>query len=270
MDSLKQLEETRRSNLDIIKQAEGNCQSNAGKSAIDNIKRIEEKYYDHRKSEIHRDLFKLAEKEYLNFPGPNKPEKPEKKLVYTREPDKHFFFEGREHQFKSISGERTCNNCGLVSGPISLVSEYGCWKRAIKKYQNKAIVKNPDTTTVKNPDTTIAKNPDTAVVKNLNTRIQSKTDISFKYESFCVRRNIPNSVLSVRDRSRIVENIRKIDDAEKPRKKTLPNLNILTYQICKRLNIAMDEKLLNKFPESEVPHDRCRKIFQTLGWKYIE
>ena len=67
----------------------------------------------------------------------------------------------------------------------------------------------------------------------------------------------------------IVDDIYKVRDAEKPKGKRLPNLDILTYQICRRLDIKVDERLLN-IPASGPPHDRCKKIFRTLGWEYID
>jgi hypothetical protein len=123
--------------------------------------------------------------------------------------------------------------------------EYGC--------QSKTSTRNPSKTTAKN-----------TVVKDLN-----MSDIDFRYEGFCKRMGITCSMLLVKDRNRIMEDIKKVYDPEEPKMKSLPNLNILTYQACKRLNITMDEKLLN-IPVSRAPHDRCRKVFQTLGWEYIE
>ena len=97
----------------------------------------------------------------------------------------------------------------------------------------------------------------------------SMSDIDFRYEGFCKRMKITYFMLSVKDRSRIVEDIKKLHDAKEPKMRTLPNLNILTYQICKRLNITVNEKLLN-IPVSKTPHNRCKKVFQTLGWEYVE
>jgi hypothetical protein len=303
------------------------------------------------KSEIHMNLFRQAEKEYLDSLGS---EEPEEKLMYTGVPDEHFCFEGRKHQFIDINGERTCGECGLVSGPTHYVSEYGCWDRTrmngpdkttvgfkfdsfcqrkgitpsylfgVKTYEvfgdirkicdaeepkrkrlpnlniltyqvcrrlnikmDEKLLKIPKSrashdrckeifqtlgweyieygcqnkATVKNPDTTTAKK---TVVKDLN-----MSDIDFRHEGFCKRMGITYSMLSVKDKSRIMEDIKKVHDAEEPKMKSLPNLSILTYQICKRLGIAIDKKLL-KIPVSEVPHDRCKKIFRTLGWEYVE
>jgi hypothetical protein len=89
------------------------------------------------------------------------------------------------------------------------------------------------------------------------------------YENFCYKRNITDFVLSGKEKNEIVKNIKKVYDAEEPQKRRLPNLNILTYQICNRLDIEIDETLL-KIPKSRVFHNRCKKIFQALGWEYIE
>jgi hypothetical protein len=66
-----------------------------------------------------------------------------------------------------------------------------------------------------------------------------------------------------------MEIIEKVCNAEKPRGKRLPNLNILTYQVCKRLGVEIDESLL-KMPKGKMSHERCKKIFHTLGWEHIE
>jgi hypothetical protein len=71
------------------------------------------------------------------------------------------------------------------------------------------------------------------------------------------------------EKNESVRNIEKVYNAEEPKKRRLPNLNILTYQICKRLDIEIDATLL-KIPKSRVSHNRCKKIFQVLGWEYIE
>ena len=75
--------------------------------------------------------------------------------------------------------------------------------------------------------------------------------------------------LPVVERRLIEGDIQEVRDAEKPERKTLPNLSILTYQICKRLDIEIDKKYL-KIPVSRASHDRCKKVFQTLGWEYVE
>jgi hypothetical protein len=100
-------------------------------------------------------------------------------------------------------------------------------------------------------------------------RGQDKSSISYRYENFCCRRNISHFVLSGEERHEIIKNIKKVYNAEEPKKRMLPNLNILTYQICKRLGIEIDETLL-KISKSRVSHNRCKKIFQALSWEYIE
>ena len=147
-------------------------------------------------------------------------------------PNKHFCSEGRKHQFVPINWEWTCRECGLIIGKVhDPCYDYDCWNSVIVRRQ--------------------------------------KLSISDRFESFCTRRKITHYDLSAHERCLIEENIQKVCKAEEPKMKSLPNLNILTYQICKRLNIKMDEKLL-KIPESKVPHDRCRKVFRTLGWEYTE
>ena len=93
-----------------------------------------------------------------------------------------------------------------------------------------------------------------------------RSSVSFKFDSFCQRKNITAYYLLGGRTRKILENIRKICDAEKPRGKRLPNLNILTYQVCRRLDVEIDESLL-KIPKGKIPHDQCKKIFQTLGWE---
>ena len=131
-----------------------------------------------------------------------------------------------------MDGEITYNKCGLVSGPTHYVSEYGCWDRAR--------MNGPDRTTV-----------------------------NFKFNSFCQRKGItPDYLFRAKTYEALVD-IDEICDAEEPKGKRLPNLNILTYQVCRRHDVEIDESLL-KIPKGKIPHDRCRKIFQTLGWDYIE
>jgi hypothetical protein len=125
----------------------------------------------------------------------------------------------------------TCDSCGLETNPV-FVSKYNCWDTAIP-------------------------------------RDQDKSSISHRYKNFCRRRNITDFVLSGGDKFKIAECIREVYNAEEPKGSRLPNLNILTYQICKRLNIEIDEFLL-KIPKGRIPHDLCKKIFQTLGWEYFE
>jgi hypothetical protein len=80
--------------------------------------------------------------------------------------------------------------------------------------------------------------------------------ISDKFKLFCTRREITYFDLSEEKRRLIEEDIQKVRDAEKPERKMLPNLSILTYQICKRLDIEIDKKFL-KIPVSKASHDRC-------------
>jgi hypothetical protein len=96
-----------------------------------------------------------------------------------------------------------------------------------------------------------------------------KSSVSFKFDSFCQRKNITAYALLGGRVREVVEIIEKVCDAEKPRGNRLTNLNILTYQVCRRLGVEIDESLL-KIPKGKIPHDRCKKIFQTLGWEYVE
>jgi hypothetical protein len=146
--------------------------------------------------------------------------------------NKRLCFDGLEHRFIDISGECTCAGCGLVSGPTFPVSEYVCWDR----------------TGVDGPD---------------------KSSVSFKFDSFCQKKNITAYVLLGGRVYEVVENIKRICDAEESRGKRLPNLHILTYQVCRRLIVEIDESLL-KIPKGKIPHDRCKRIFKTLGWGYVE
>jgi hypothetical protein len=82
--------------------------------------------WEPRKKSKSMELFKKAEKEYLDSLGPKEPEP-------VKFPKKHFCSEGRKHQFIDTNGERTCHHCGLVSGPTHYVSDYGCRDRAIMK-----------------------------------------------------------------------------------------------------------------------------------------
>ena len=146
--------------------------------------------------------------------------------------DQQLCFEGHKHQFINLSGVMTCDLCGLETTYPVFVSDYNCWDTAIP-------------------------------------RGQDKSSISHRYGNFCRRRNITDFVLSGKEKYEIVKNIKKVYDAEELKGSRLPNLNILTYQICKRLDIEIDETLL-KIPKSRASHNRCKKIFQTLGWEYIE
>ena len=120
----------------------------------------------------------------------------------------------------------------MVSGPTPYVSDYGCWDRA----------------GVNSPD---------------------RSSISFKFDIFCKRKNITAYGLFGGRTREVLKIIEKVCDAEKPRGKMHPNLNILTYQVCRRLGVEIDESLL-KIPKGKIHHDRCKKIFQTLGWEYVE
>ena len=140
--------------------------------------------------------------------------------------DQKLCFGGLKHQFIGIDWEWTCNECGLVSGPTPHVSEYGCWDRA----------------GVEGPD---------------------KSSVSFKFVSFCQRKNITAYALLGGRVYEVVKSIRRICEAEEPRGKRLPNLNILTFQVCRRLNIKIDESLL-RIPKGKIPHDRCKRIFETF------
>ena len=176
------------------------------------------------------DLFEIAYKEYLGSISQEKPDSPQHPSEEV--PNKKLCFGGVRHRFISIGGERTCNECGLVSGPSPHVSGYGCWDRA----------------GMNGPD---------------------KSSVSFRFDSFCQKKNITACGLLGGRTCEVLEIIGKVCEAEKPRGKRLPNLNILTYQVCRRLNVEIDESLL-KILKGKIPHDRCKKIFQTLGWEYVE
>jgi hypothetical protein len=67
----------------------------------------------------------------------------------------------------------------------------------------------------------------------------------------------------------VLNKIVNICDKEEPKGKRLPNLNIISYQVCKRFGVEADWSLL-KIPKGKTPHNRCRKIFETLSWDYVE
>ena len=113
--------------------------------------------------------------------------------------DQQLCFKGRKHQFVNLSGVMTCDSCGLETNSV-LVPGYNCWDTAIP-------------------------------------RDQDKSSISHRYKNFCRRRNITDFVLSG-DKFKIAECIREVYNAEEPKGSRLPNLNILTYQMCKRLNMT--------------------------------
>jgi hypothetical protein len=116
------------------------------------------------------------------------------------------------------------------AGPTHYVSDYGCWDRAIMKRPYKEA-------------TTYSK-------------VVGFIDVSL-YDLFGERS------------FEVINEIVLICDAEKPKGKRLPNLNILSYQVCKWLGVEIDKTLL-KIPKGKIPHDRCRKLFQKLGLEYVE
>ena len=147
--------------------------------------------------------------------------------------DQQLCFKGRKHQFVNLSGVMICHSCGLENYRL-FVPEYNYWDAAIPRGQNKSC-------------------------------------ISHRYGNFCRRKNITDFVLSGKEKYEIVKNIKKVYDAEEPKGSRLPNINVLTYQICERLDIELeiDETLL-KIPKRKASHNLCKKIFQALGWEYIE
>jgi hypothetical protein len=121
------------------------------------------------------ELFRISEKEYLDSIGPQEPDS----FQHTDEevPNRKLCFGGLKHQFIGIDGEWTCNECGLVSGPTFPVSEYGCWDRA----------------GMHGPD---------------------KSSVSFKIDSFCNRKNITAYALLGGRVYEVVENIKRICEAD--------------------------------------------------------
>ena len=146
-------------------------------------------------------------------------------------PNKHFCSEGRKHQLIDIDGERTCRECGLVVGRTRYVPEYGCWDRAIMK-------RKPAT-------------------------------IDSKVYSFVKRKGVSGYELFGKGSSEIINKIVVVCEAEESKGKRLPNLNIIIYQVCKRLGVEVNMSLL-KIPKEKAPHNRCKKIFRALGWDYVE
>ena len=132
-----------------------------------------------------------------------------------------------------MDGERTCNECGLVSGPTHYVSEYGCWDRTIIK------------------------------------RSYKEATTYSKVIGFIIRKGVTSYDLFGSRAFEVIEKIVTTCDAERPKGKRLPNLNILSYQVCTFLGVEVNEPLL-KIPNGKVPHDRCRKLFQNLGLEYVE
>ena len=146
-------------------------------------------------------------------------------------PNERFCSEGCEHQFIGINGKRTCCKCGLEVGPTHYVSEYGCWDRAIMRHK---------------PAT-----------------------IREKVYGFVKRKGVSGYELFGKVSPGVINRIINICDKEEPKGKRLPNLNIISYQVCKLLGVEVNESLL-KIPKGKVPHDRCRKLFQKIGLEYVE
>ena len=146
-------------------------------------------------------------------------------------PNKHFCSEGRKHQLIDIDGERTCRECGLMVGRTRYVSEYGCWDRTIMRCK---------------PAT-----------------------VDSKVYGFIKRKGVSGYELFGKGSSEIINKIVIVCEAEEPRGKRLPNLNIISYQVCKRLGVEADWSLL-RIPKGKAPHNQCRKIFEALGWDYVE
>ena len=182
--------------------------------------------WEPRKKSKSMELFKIAEKEYLDSLGPKEPEP-------VKFPNKHFCSEGRKHRFVKVDGQRTCSDCGLVVGPVHYVSDYGCWDRAIMK------------------------------------RPYKEATTYSKVIGFIIRKGVSSYDLFGERAFEVINEIVLICDAERPKGKRLPNLNILSYQVCKFLGVEIDKTLL-KIPKGKVPHDRCRKLFQKLGLEYVE
>ena len=168
-------------------------------------------------------LFKIAEREYLDLLASEEP---------VSFPNRHFCYEGRNHQIIDIDGERTCRECGLILGRTHYVSEYGCCDRVI---------------------------------------IRSKpATIESKVYGFIRRKGVSGYELFGRMESYdVINRIVAVCESEKSNGGRLPNLNIISYQVCKRLGVEADWSLL-RIPKGKVPHSRCRKIFEALGWDYVE
>jgi hypothetical protein len=147
-------------------------------------------------------------------------------------PNKHFCSEGHRHQLIDIDGERTCRECGLIVGKTRYVSGYGCWDRAIMR--------------------------------------SKPATIESKVYGFIRRKGVSGyELFRGRGSSDVVNMIVAVCESEKSSGVRLPNLNIISYQVCKRLGVEADWSLL-KIPKGEAPHNRCRKIFEKLGWDYVE
>ena len=146
-------------------------------------------------------------------------------------PNERFCSEGCEHQFIGINEKRTCCKCGLETGPTHYVSDFGCWDRAIMG---------------RKPATTYS-----------------------KVCGFIGRKGVSEYSLFGKGSSEVINKIVVVCEAEEPKGKRLPNLNIISYQVCKRLGVEAGWSLL-KIPRCKAPHNRCRKIFEALGWDYVE
>ena len=146
-------------------------------------------------------------------------------------PNERSCSEGCEHQFIGIDWERTCRECGLMVGRTRCVPEYGYWNRVIMKSKS--------------------------------------ATIESKVYGFIKRKGVSGYELFGEGSFDIINKIVNICDKEEPKGKRLPNLNIMSYQVCKLLGVDVNESLL-KIPKGKVPHDRCRKLFQKLGFKYTE
>ena len=146
-------------------------------------------------------------------------------------PNKHFCSEGHKHQLIDIDGERTCRECGLILGRTPYVSEYDCCDRAIMR--------------------------------------SKPATVESKVYGFIKRKGVSGYELFGRGSSEIINRIVIVCESEEPNGKRLPNLNIISYQVCKRLGVEADWSLL-RIPRGKAPHNRCKKIFRALGWDYVE
>jgi hypothetical protein len=146
-------------------------------------------------------------------------------------PNKHFCSEGRKHQLIDIDGGRTCHECGLIVDRTHYVSGYGCWDRAIMR--------------------------------------SKPATLESKVYGFIKRKGVSEYELFAKGSSDVINRIVAVCESEKPKGKGLPNLNIISYQVCKRLGVEAGWSLL-KIPRCKAPHNRCRKIFEALGWDYVE
>jgi hypothetical protein len=146
-------------------------------------------------------------------------------------PNECFCFEGHRHQVIDINVEKTCRECGLILGRTGYVSEYGCWDRAIMRSK---------------PATTES-----------------------KVYGFIRRRGVSGYELFGEGSPCIINKIVSVCGGERPKGKRLPNLNIISYQVCKRFGVEANMSIL-KIPKGKAPHNRCRKIFEALGWDYVK